>query len=55
MFIKSRQWIQRQNLYVWASGLGLVGLIDLVTPGSEPNHLIGFAIVIVAVYMWLVQ
>ena len=55
MFAKSRQWVRRQNLYVWAAALGLLGLIDMITPGSTPNHLIGFAIVIVAVYMWVLQ
>ena len=56
MLAKStRQWIKRQNLYVWSAGLGLLGLIDLITPGSEPNHLIGFAIVIVAAYVWVAQ
>ena len=55
MLAKSRQWVRRQNRHVWAAGIGLLGLIDMVTPGSEPNHLIGFAIVIVAVYMWVLQ
>ena len=50
-----KAWALRQNLYLWAAGLGFGGFLDAVIPGSAANHLIGWGIVFTAVYIWIVQ
>ena len=55
MFAKLREKLRGQNLYVWSAALGGIGLLDIVIPGPRVDHLLGLAIVIVAVYVWVVQ
>ena len=52
---KLREKLHGQNLYVWSAALGGIGLLDIVLPGPRIDHLLGLAIVIVAVYVWVVQ
>lgn len=57
MKAKIGQWAERRNLnfYALAFGVGLFGLIDAITPGPKLNHVFGWLIVIVSVYMWVLQ
>jgi len=50
-----KKWAKEQNVYLWAMGLGLFGLVDVLIPGPRVNHLLGGLIVLVAAYMWVVQ
>ena len=43
------------NIYLWALGLGLFGVWDMTAPGPPLDHLIGWGIVLVCVYIWVVQ
>jgi hypothetical protein len=54
---KIEKWAERRNLNfcALAFGVGLLGLIDAITPGPKLNHVFGWLIVIVATYMWVLQ
>jgi hypothetical protein len=43
------------NIYLWALGLGLFGVWDMTAPGPTLDHRIGWGIVLVCVYIWVVQ
>ena len=55
MFAKAWAKAKEQNLYVLAAGLGVFGLVDAITPGPSADHAMGLAIVVIAVYMWVMQ
>ncbi len=48
-----KTWIRRQNLYLWATGLGLFGIADAMVPGPPADRLIGLAIAFIAAWVWL--
>ena len=55
MMTRLREKLHGQNLYVWAAALGGIGVLDIVLPGPRIDHVLGLAIAIVAVYVWVVQ
>ena len=55
MFAKAREWTRAGYAHVLAAGLGVFGVMDAITPGPQADHLIGLALIIVAIFMWVVQ
>ena len=48
-----KQWIRRQNYYLWVAGAGVIGLIDALVPGPTVTRLIGGLVVLAAAWFWL--